>query len=811
VLQNAFPGGGGQSSCATANWSNTWVGIATDTGGPRFSVDGTATSWVNTLGLLSVRAKMGDGMAASRVVTGKVFMTCGDGSAGSSQVAVADGMDSQATATKWTRLDTGTPTLIFSGGNSDGAPGDQPPAPYPRHYGTILEIDDATVAGYTFLYCATVNAGTWCIRVRNSDNVATGQWQVTGTSGTYVRSLKMATFEPNAAANIYSRLISNVYSTGTPVKPVLTVISGLAATGTPTFTTSTITAAPTNVENISYIKSTTASSVGTAMFVKNGGVYVSTNAFTAAAGSITFSANLVRTAAQNDGPEDTSWWISSGTTQQGSNHVFFVGANINARGLGGGRYNQSWRGVVAATNATPGSAITWTAQPDQFSEQILGRAGAANKYWLFGTNTPGKSSGAAISAWRTVPGDPSRIYVIARGNTFISTDYGVSFVESRSWGSAAHFSLSWSWGVNPTYVATSCGDWALAAATDSPPAMSFQSSEPHAVLRIGGLNANFTMWDTLTGEAVTSISDGGTSGVPAHDATNRMAGLSPVEMTATYSSLSPAVIYQVKGTNNAAAICGVIAYNPARTQRVFIVGTYQGMFYAVNGANPTLITAAVGATNPYATSGGFDGGVAMWDGTRNVAYFMDRDAASVWRVTIQAGATVSTATRIFQRPWTWGSASQDGVGYIDLDEPNNRVWVSTKDYVGFINSASTAPNTTTESNATSVGWDTKYPGEISGPMCFIPQTGQVAVATQGYSGDSPVYPLNGATGPRFLVVSTPTTTANWATATDWAVTRDNGYRMGQQVPWGIYRNVNGTQIAITQRGGGVALWNLNSA
>jgi hypothetical protein len=35
--------------------------------------------------------------------------------------------------------------------------------------------------------------------------------------------------------------------------------------------------------------------------------------------------------------------------------------------------------------------------------------------------------------------------------------------------------------------------------------------------------------------------------------------------------------------------------------------------------------------------------------------------------------------------------------------------------------------------------------------------------------------------------------------------------MGQQVPWGIYRNVNGTQIAITQRGGGVALWNLNSA
>lgn len=809
VFRSGFPGGGGQAAVAASHFTADRVAYGTDTGSVRISNNGLNSSVAHYLGVNETRSRQTDGVTWSRIVPGRLFMTCGDGEGGNGGVYVCEGADTRG-PDRWIRLDgvaSGSPDLVFDGGNSNvtGAP----IGPYPRHYGTNIIIDESSISGYTLIHVATVTDGAWRIKMRNSDHVAVEQVRYAGTTGAYVRCIQMATFAPNASANNYSRIIISLFHQSSPLQPVLCTNANDSG-ASPTLSTSTITNAPTNVQAMGYVKSTTGTA--TTIFAGLNYVYFSTNAFSAAAGSITMT-NVARTTTQADGPENNELWISVGTTVSGANHVILVGT-FGGRAVGAD-YNTVWRGTVAQTSSTPWSAITWTALrgATYFSEQVMGLVGAQWTNWITGQNTPGRDGTAAVSGFATSGNDPNRMYLVSRGAAYRSDDAGLHWYAGRQFGSADHSSAGWDWWTNKTNFVTTTGDWAWAAQLDN------FVTEPHIILTRDSSTGNGVWFDSKTGECFIGGSDSGGTSVPAINPTNTVWGLLPQYLPNSYSAIvgSPIVDYQLNTGADAAGMGGVMdgrtVYGNSGTgsTRAIIVATRggKGMWYTKNGGATWIqVLAASGTTHPFSTSGTFQCASMAWDVSRNLVYAFDRQQKAIWRVSIAADGTVSTATRIFVQTWTY-AAAEDAGGYLDLDEANNRLWVSNINNVWYINNASTAAFVSGTTNATASGFAANYPGELAGPMVFIPLSGKVAVATLGLnSGGTTVYnpTLNGADGPRFLVVADPTTAGSWASAVDWTVAHDRSYRTAYQTPNGIARNFDGSEIALTSQGMGCGIW-----
>ena len=806
----AFPGGGGQAATDVSPFDKDLTASATDTGCVRISSDGMATSYLHSLGLNHTRARQADGVKFSRIVKGRLFMTCGDGTAAASGVYVAENVDSPATATAWKRLDgvASPTTLVFNGGNNTNLSPSQgaPSGIYPRHYGRTIEIDETTVPGYTFIHVATVTDGAWRIKMRNSDLTAVEQLQYSGTAGIYIKCLQMACYAPNDSANNYSRIILSTYDSNSPIKPRLCTNANDTA-ASPTLSTTTITGAPSNVEAMAYIQASTVGAQAVTVVCAAGYVGFSINAFSASAGAI----GLTNVAAASGAPSIGQNWFSGGVTNNGATCVLLVGTwDIDT----------VWRGTWNAASVTPWTDVVWTVQSgvNAWTEQILGQAGAAHRYWLPGANTPGQNNTAAVSAFSTAKTDPSRLFASSRGITYVSNDYGVTWSPTRIFGSADHSSVYWFRGSGRTSImTTTCGDWPLARTLDA------FSSEGLGILDATlshPLNTNISFEDMKTGECF--IGGGATSGTtspPVSDA-NSLFGLSYARLiSSTASSSTDLTDYNLNtGAGASTAVgqpsCGVCVYNNggAGSTRTLIVGTQgaKGMWWTNdNGVAWHQVMAASDTVDPFTTATSYENAQMWADQSRNVVYVMDRSTSRVWRVTISGTGTVSTATCIFMDSWAY-TVGKDGCGYIDIDTANNRLWIATANGVWYMDNASTAPNNVGTANATDTTFAAKYPGEIPGPMAWLPYDGSVVVGTIGMSGtaNNNIYPLNGCEGPRFLHVTNPTLAASWApgVAEDWASVYDRGYRLGFQAPHGMARNYDGTVIAVTQQGSGVGLW-----
>lgn len=809
LFRTAFPGGGGQSANDVSPFNQDHVICGTDTGGVRLSLDGIASTIVHASGFNKLRSRQTDGVRWSRINTGRVFMTCGDGTTNVGGVYVAEGCDT-ADPTNWKRLDgvvTGSSQLIFDGGNNETGT-QYPPTPYPRHYGNILEIDESSIPNHTLIHVATTTDGAWRIKMRNSDLTAIEQVQYVGTAGLYVRSLRMQTYAPNAAANAYARIILSTYHETTPTKPRLCTNANAAdPVATPLATTSMTGASiPSNVENIGYIK--TAAGQPVTIFAAKNYVGMSLNAWSAAAASITCTA-------VTGGPETTERWISVGTTHTGTTYVVLVGTfgGVGSGGGSTGSYNTVWRGTWVETSTTPWSAVSWTALSgsSRWSEQILNKPGVDNEWWLSGSNTPGMNSSAAVSGFATSATNPARMYAVSRGNAYISDDHGANWYASRTWGSADHSSVYCYRAPERTQTfVTTTGDWPLAYSPDE-----FRT-EPKGVRH--GFNSNTCFEDYKTGECFIGGGTAAGTVAPAVDNGNTLWGLPYASLSTPVTGLSGMTDYNLNtgsGANTSVGqpMTGVCVYNTQGTgaTRTIMVGCMggTGMWQTSNeGTTWTQVLNAAGTPHPFTTQGGFDNGLMFWDAPRDTIYIMDRGLGRVWRCTVGSGGVISTAVCIFADTWTY-NAADDGIGYIDVDEANDRLWVATANGVWYINTASSVGPSTTKTNAVATPMAAQYPGEIVGPMAFLPTFGTVVVATMGLnSAQNMVYPKNGTDGARFLSVSDPTVDSSWlqGTVADWDVSRDRGYKLGFIAPHGLTRNASGSRVYVTMQGNGVGMW-----
>ncbi|MEO5691442.1 MAG: hypothetical protein ABIQ64_04605 [Candidatus Saccharimonadales bacterium] len=807
---SGFPGGGGQSAIDVSPFDETLLISGSDTGGVRISNDAHDDAYINLLGIDETRSRQTDGVKFSRIVMGRVYMTCGDGTAGQGGVYVAEDVDDPTTVGAWKKLDgvvSGSPDLIFDGGNNTGSAA--PQATYPRHYGNNIEIDEVTQPGYTLIHVATTTNGAWRIKVQNSNLTPVEQIQYGTTSGKYIRCIKMATYAPNDTANDYSRLIISTYDTAAPsLARLCTTANDIS--GSPTLTTTALSNLPTNIEAFGYIKAAGGSMQAVTVVCANGYVGFSTNAFSAVAGSVA----MTEVSQVSGAPERSEIWISAGSTHNGSQYIVLVGT---WGGVGSGSsYNTLWRGTWTGTSTTPWSAVSWTALagPTYWSEQVMNRPGADNLWWLYGSNTPGLNGTAAVSGFATSKTNPARVYAFARGNSYISEDHGLHWYSSNVFGSADHQSAYWyrAAGRRSTFV-TNTGDWPLAGSIDA------FATQPHAILR-NGYNANTSWEDFNTGECFVGGTTAGGSSVPPLDNGNTVWGVDYADLGNTSTSPSILTDYNLNtgdgaNTNVGGVLCGVTTYNTGGTgsTRTIAVGTMggKGLWWTTNnGTTWNKVSAASGTQQPYDTSSNFDSSQAWWDAARDRVYFMDRAAGIVWRCTVQASGALSTATALFGDSWTY-SVAPNACGYIDTDTANDRLWVSTLNGVWYIDNASTAAFSTTKSNATSCNFATNYPGEYAGAMAFIPHDGSVVLATLGLKPDrTQTYAptLNGTDGPRFLKVTAPLTLSSWnsSNAEDWGVTQDRRYKVGYMYPHNIARNHDGSIIALSMQGCGIGLW-----
>lgn len=815
LFRSVFPGGGGGASIAVSPFNANHAMYGTDTGGHRVTVEGFAHSRIHTNGFDKLRSRQGNGSAYSRLFPGRIFMTGGDGTAGVGGVFVADKADDKI-PDKWTRLDgkvANSPTLTFDGGNSE--PGSiPPPGPYPRQYaseGGIIEIDESSVPDFTFIHVATNSDGAWRIKMRNSDKVAVQQIRYLGTAGLYIRCIKMRTYAPNDAENNYSKIIISAYNNGNPSLPLMCENANTDV-ASPSLPTSTITNAPQNVECMWYLKAPTGNPI--TVFCALNTVMFSNDAWTATPSTISFNP-VTRTPVQNDGPENNQRWISCWGTHDATNYYISVGT-FEGR-TSGGKVNTVWIGTVPIGHATPWqpSAILW--EIPTFVEQVMDRAGVANKWWLANNNTPTLKTSAAVSGGAVSKTDPSRIYLVSRGGNYRSDNKGFRYYPTEAFGSADHSSIYAYKYYAPgrDIVVTTCGDWSLAGTTDQ------FATEPKQLLDGTNTQALFENPNTgmlYIGGGVLGV--GGGVAPPAGDGNDlysvpltRLSATSPVKFEGNVTKHNMNTGAGV-GINVGAVTCGLCTISSTNVETL-IVGTAggKGMWYTVdNGANWIKVNAAVGTTHPFSTGvGNLDASQMIWDRTRNMIYVMDRYTQRVWRCTVNANGTISTATCIFSDTWTY-NATKDGVGYIDFDEVNDRLWIATLNGVWRINNASAATNqVNTTGNTVATPFATQFPGEFPGVLAFNPTTGAVHVATLNFTSNQiQKYPLNGADGTRFLTVSSPTTAASWTrdspTCEDWAVTRDAGYRLGYIAPHGISRTADGSHLYVTMQGNGVGQW-----
>lgn len=811
IFRSAFPGGGGQAAVGSSVFDADRVAYGTDTGGVRISNNGLASSVAHFLNVPEMRSRQTDGVTWSRTTAGRLYMTCGDGTSGPGGVFVCEDANLRGVQ-PWKRLDgvvAGSPKLVFDGGNNNvvGAP----PSTYSRHYGTQIIIDESSIAGHTLVHVATVTNGAWRIKVRNSDMTPIEQTQYAGTASLYVRCIQMAVYDTNAAENDYSRLLIGAYHSGTPKQPLLCTNAN-TATASPTLSTATVTNAPFNSHAMGYIKAS--GGQATTVFAGQDFVYFSTNAFTAAAGSITFT-NVSRTTAQADGPENNEQWISVGTTEVGTNHIILVGCADGGRSISGG-FNTVWRGVIPKASTTPWSAVVWTALNGStyWSEQVMNNAGTNNLAWITGQNTPGRNGTAAVSAFATSPTNPNRMYLVSRGQAFRSDDAGLHWYPGRQFGSADHSSVAWDQWTNTSTFLTTTGDWAINVSLDA------HATEPHMVTKWDGANAAASWFDPKTGEAFIGVSLNGSHAVPNTDNTNTVWGMLPANLANTYSTIgaTPYIDYNLDtGSGPSTSVAGVFGgctlygNGGAGATRAIVVATLngQGLWYTKNeGTTWTRVTrdGSSGTVDPFMTANSYQATVVVVDVGRSMFYAIDRQTGSVWRCSVASDGTVSTATRIFVKTWTYVATREAG-GYIDIDTANDRLWVSTVNDVYYINSASTVSGVAGVQNATVAGFGTNYSGELAGALAYSPSLSSVMVATLGLtSAGATNYPRNGSDGPRFLQVTNPTVSASWAAATDWTVAYDRSYRTAYQVPHSIGRNHNGSQFALTAQGMGCGVW-----
>ncbi len=834
-LRSAFPGGGGQSAGAWSPFSTMKLATCSDTGGPRFSPDQTRTSFINTLGLQGLRAKQGDGIELSGITDGVAFMTCGDGTAGNGGVYVTSNLFSK-NAAPWTRLDgvaAGSPNLIFLGGNNNqtafpGVPLEPDktgktlvPAQYPRHYGGALAKDETSLTGYTLLHVATVTDGAWRLKLRNSDWVCVEQVQYPGTAGLYIRSLGFASTNK-------SRLIISVYDSRSPQQPLLSTNANVA-TGS-SMTTTLMTSAPANLENVFFSSAPTGNQICVAVTGNHplvggetGDVWISTNAHTAAAGSVTF--DTVAKPQGANAPENNQWWFGLGVGYEsngagGYNHVILVGT-VGGYKVNATTFHGVWRGSVSSTAADPLTAVTWTLPV--FSDQIMGAPGAANTSWLAGVSTPNKSGSGRVSVFRFHPLDQNLVIATAAGNTYLSFDGGKTFDPSNISGSADHNSGAWDlWGTpaRQDIWAGTCGDWALIAAIDQPPAGTFDQ-QGEAVLKAPKAVSAGTFIDSRTADVFFFCNNtiGGHS-IPQTGPGNLLVSIPETSLPNSYIDLSPttdwALPVDAGTTSVTTGMAGCVGYGSAASSVAAITVARhraQGMVWRNRTSAVWKAIPAVSGAAPFTSTppNAVDLANAYYDDTNHTSVWFERGLGAVWVINYSAAGTPSSAKRVFQLGYSY--AVCEGVGFVDVDEANRRLWIATKAGVYYLDSYDTSPHlagtTDTVGACVEAGFATNFPGEIPGPMQFIPATGQVWVKTQHYSTPSTViYPTNGADGPRDIAVTNPTTPASWTRSSidDWSVSRDRASRTGLLYPKMSNRNWDGSKIAYAQQGSGLWVW-----
>ncbi len=843
---NTHPGGGGNSGGACSPRIPGLVLFGTDTSGIRWSLDGIRTSRMSSAGLeggISQKQSDGHDFCQTRDVA---FFSTGSNTANKGGVYMITDLDKPWKVGKPVRVDgvfAGSPKLLFNGGgNNDARMG---PAPdYSRHYGNILKVVD--VGNLTFVHVSTFDGfHRITIDFSGATPVVTDQRQYAGTAGMLGRSLRMVRHDSYMSGNRSDVIILSLYDVsagGTPGKPLLCVNAN-DTTGA-TLATAEIAALPTNIENIGYWGSTASGTVPLTVFVGNGYVGFSTNAFTTTGANVAAKAaaitvtNVSRTTAQNDGPENNEIWMAVGGDTNGANNIIIVGTNnggktVTQPGSTPNTFRTAWRGVVSRTSTTPATAVTWTSLdgPTHWLELVNGDPSLP--WYLAGVNTPGLSGTSTMSHVWCDPLNRGRFFATCKGGTYRSDDWGLAWYITNGFGSADHNCFKFDAGSHPKSIGTTCGDWPFVVCTPDF-GRPYVAKQALASITANSYSTRGVWSDPLTGDWFFGgyyNSAGAGHSVPDSSPANTVYSLSEADAHFSQDAVvSPTdnhltALTDLKFTATAAGVIDGVCLYPlgvtTTANRVHVIATTGGgLFYTKNSlaATPTYtqLTSTAGAAaalQPFRSLWQGDGLSVQLDKVRAKAYFFDRASSSVWRCDVSALGIVTT-TPIFYATGVV-PVSRDSTCYLAHDRVNNLLWVSTSNNVWSIPSPDTAPAITTAigtSNAVASAFTTYYSGELAGPIAYSHRHKALYVSTLGYSdgnGTTP-YPRNGTDGPRAMLVFSPDVASQWGTDVtyDLATRVDRGYKLGYYLPKTIAIDEAGLTIVTGQQGSGGGGWYL---
>lgn len=807
------PGGGGQAGIAVSPFDENLVAMGTDTHAMSVSRDGGATTRRIIRGYRTATGRATNGLRWSRVVKGRLFFCAGNKGGQDGGVYVVDGLDTDTPGAA-VQLDTITALISINGSGVSDPAG---PPDYPRHYGaagTILEIDETSVAGHTLVHVVTPSQGVVTLKVKVS---ATGVWTTVrqsawaGTTGGFARCLRFAVSETNNASDDFAKAIVSMYDhRATATNPAQSMrLCTNANRDDGTAPTTTAIGGPNNVEALSYVKGTKPGAVPVLAAVKAGEIHLSTNAFTAAAGAIAF--NQV-TGRAGEPPSTASYYYAAvelAEVAAGGDYRIMVGLSNPPPAPGPGNTSVV-RGIFSATDATPWGAgdIAWAIQDgSNTSYQVMNKAGAANTYFLInGPNSPGGNT----SGFATCMTRPSRVYYLNRGCTYRSDDGGIKnypiWVYSTwcAWNLAQH-------PTRPDWYCVVTADWPALCTVDG------EATEAFGLVK-GQPQTAAACYDEVTDETLYGGTNaGGTHSTP-RSAANDVWGITAADMLATAASRTPMTVarftarsYKLDtGGGAGAASTGcpghLLVYRSRTGVRGLLVMTYSGdgLHYAVNPdpAKPIAWKHFSGVGDPYAASQGNNTDTSIaWDPATNRLLGYDRGASKVWTAKINDDASLTSPVTIAVLPPLAGFPP-DSTGYVAFDTSvPGRAWISHSNDVYYTDVFTTAADMSNLKATGAFAPGGPYAGEMPGPM-VMGAGGKLTLFTVAFINTKTPAPGSTARGVRTLDVVSPHLLASWRNAFDRCADDARGRQAFH--PSGVAATSDGKRVSIIQQtcGGG---------
>lgn len=821
-------GGGGQASESVSPFDPDEVLSGTDTHGMSHTRDGGKTTARRFVGFRSATGRPVHGSRASRKVPGRRFFVAGKG--GDGGVYVIEGLNTDSPSAAQSLDGQGTmPNLnSLNGGNIIGnvGPPDMRYKPkvtggggYPRHYGSagsIIEIDETSVPGFTLVHVCTPTQGVVTLKCSRD---AAGKWTTAsqtvwaGTTGGFPRCFRFAVSETNEANNDFTRAIVAMYDGSGAGTAMSMRVCDNPHTANPT---TTAIGGPDNVECISRVKGTKAGAVEVWCAVKAGQVWFSTNAGTAAAAAIAWT-NVAGDAGAPPSAASANYYagVELAESTLGGDYRVLVGLVYPPGAPGAAPGSASiWRGTFAATHATPWGAgsIAWKAQDGSNSTlQIFKLPGVGNE--LNYNNGPNMNTGSMQSGFATAPSMPSRVFAVSRGNTYRSDDGGQNWYPIRVWSTFC----PWGHAFDPTragWGACCTVDWPALGSTDG------LVSQPFGLVGSSPQGAA-VCFDGVTHDSYYGCSDNSNQSPTRVSVDNEIFVVSAAEFAAgkvlSHTAFTAKrLAYNTGGTGGEGLPAKMLVYRAAKGTGVagLVVGALggKGLHYCVNpkpGQAATAWKHFTGAGDPYVGgSAAPQSSSIAWERSSDTLAGYDRGNDLVWRAHINADGSLDAPVVIGSFPASAGYPA-DSTGYVAWDprHPGRLVVAHSKD-IYYLDNAPSAAAATGLGAFKAVGVfppGGRYAGEMPGPMLFTDDD-VCHVQTVAFANNNTPNAGTLTRGVRFLDISGDVALAtSWANAFDRCTDDSRGRSLFH--PQDIAASADGKLISVTcQTCGGGGTW-----